>query len=411
LRCPLLLALCLAAGPVPAQPAQPLTVEDAVSQALKLSPRVAGALRQVSAAREAVRGARALANPQIVLAPALTAAGSDEEVLVQQPLEVNGARGARAAVALARLRRTEAEALKTLREVVFAVKSSYYELARARGRLSLARDLLEDAVQIDQAAARQVEIGARAGIDRTQTAIEVARARQQAARAEGEAAAALAALNAAMGRGPGEPVGELIPFTPPPKPSDLEQAIRTALEARSETAEDAALVAEARAEAELARAEGRPDIAPQFRAERITRGVEGVGVGLAITLPLLDHGSRRSRVRQAEETERALLDRASATRNQIRQEAAQAFARLRAAESVAGSFQEGLLDQARRLLDASRVGFQAGATSILALLEAQRSYRAVNMEHIDALAALAQAHVELERALGTAPGQLPRRPK
>jgi cobalt-zinc-cadmium efflux system outer membrane protein len=273
----------------------------------------------------------------------------------------------------------------------------------------LARDLLQNAEQFDRAAARQVELGARAGIDQTHATIEVARSRQQVAQAEAEVAVALAGLNTSMGRNPTEAVGEVSPFKASAQPIDREQAIKTALDARSEVAEDAALVSEARAEANLARAEGRPDIAPQFRAERITRGVEGVGVGLAITLPLLDHGSRRSRIRQAEETARAQLDRSNATRNQIRQEVTQAIARAQAAEAVVKSYQEGLLDQARRLLDASRVGFQAGATNILALLEAQRSYRAVNAEHINALAALALAHVELERAMGTAPVQLPRK--
>ena len=411
MRFPQILALCLAPGTALAQSLPPLSIEEAVSQAIRNNPRISASIRHVRASTEGVRAARALANPQVALTPAITSAGSDEEVLIQQPLEINGARAARAAAAGAKVGQAEAEAMTTLRDVVLAVKSSYYHLVRARERQALSRDLLQSAEEFHRGAVRQVELGARAGIDQTHAAIEVARSRQQLSLAQAEVSVAVAALNTAMGRSPTEPVGALTPFPPPAQSLDPEQAMRRALDARSELAADAALAAEARAEVNLARAQGRPDIAPQLRAERVTRGVAGVGIGLAITLSLLDHGSHRHRIQQAEETARARLDAATATRNRIQQEAAQSVARVQAADSVVRSFNEGLLDQARRLLEASRIGFQAGATNILAVLEAQRSYRAVNMEYIDALGALAQAHVELERATASAPVQLPRLPK
>src|SRR5207245_1522772 len=45
----------------------------------------------------------------------------------------------------------------------------------------------------------------------------------------------------------------------------------------------------------------------------------------------------------------------------------------------------GVLDQARRLVEASRTGFQAGQTSLIAVLEAQRTYRSVLAEYTNAL--------------------------
>jgi len=59
-----------------------------------------------------------------------------------------------------------------------------------------------------------------------------------------------------------------------------------------------------------------------------------------------------------------------------------------------------VLDQARRLLEASRTGVQAGQTSVLALLDAQRTWRAVQIEYADALADRAVAAAALERATG-----------
>ena len=62
-----------------------------------------------------------------------------------------------------------------------------------------------------------------------------------------------------------------------------------------------------RHQARLARAEGRPDLTPQFRATSVTRGFREIGVGVGISLPFLDYGHRRNRVRQAEEAAKRLL--------------------------------------------------------------------------------------------------------
>jgi Outer membrane efflux protein len=148
--------------------------------------------------------------------------------------------------------------------------------------------------------------------------------------------------------------------------------------------------------ARLARAQGRPDLAPQFRAGSVTRGFGDSGIGIGISLPLFDYGSRRHRIRQAEESARAQEARIAATRRQVRQEVEQALARLQAADAVVRD-QGGVLEGARRLLEASRTGFQAGATSVIAILEAQRTYRSVLTDYTNALAAAGA----LLRRLGT----------
>ena len=82
----------------------------------------------------------------------------------------------------------------------------FYALARAQAALALQQDLLATAQQFDQIARQQVALGARPGIEQTQTAIEVARARQLVAQAQGEEQAARAALNAYLGRAPLDPI-------------------------------------------------------------------------------------------------------------------------------------------------------------------------------------------------------------
>jgi cobalt-zinc-cadmium efflux system outer membrane protein len=388
-------AVCLAQPEAP-----PFTVDDAVRLAVTNNPRLSAAQGNVTAAEAGVRSARAWANPSLTFTPAVTSGGSDEEVLLQQPLELNGTRSARTNVATAQRRQVGAEATVALRQVVFQTKSAYYDLARARELETVARELLATAEEVDRNTRRQVEVGSRPGIDLTQTGIEVNRARQQLTLATSQVSAALAALNTLMGRAPRDPVGALSPLSVAASTLESDVALRQALEARAEITAAEATRDVFRGEAALARAEGRPDLVPQLRAGSVTRGVEDTGVGLGITLPLFDYGGRRARIQQAEAAARAQEDRIRATRSEVSQEVEQALVRLRASEAIIRDYQQGVLDQARQLLEASRRGFQAGATSILSFLEAQRTYRSVLTEYTNALAAHAQAVAELERAVG-----------
>lgn len=409
ISCFLLLLLGLAPAVGRTQPApSPLTIEDAVATAIKNNPRLSAAVRDVSASQNGVRSARALANPEVVFAPGLTTSGSDEELLVRQPLELNGTRQARTGVASAQLRVSQAEAVVELRDLVFAVKTAYYQLEQAREQQALAREMLESAEEFDRITRRLVELGKRPGIETAQTSIEVARAQQQVILADSQVTVARTALNTLLGRFPDTPVGALSLLSPLEDQIDEAKLAQQALNNRAEITGATAARDAFMQQARLARAEGRPDLAPQFRAGSVTRGFHDSGIGIGITLPLFDWGGRRERIRQSEESAHAQTDRITASQNQVRQDVAQAIARLRAAQAVTQSYRQGILDQSRRLLEGSRKAFQEGATgtSLLTVLEAQRTYRNVQTDYINALANAVQARAELERATGAVSASL-----
>lgn len=405
-----LFALCLIylfPTPLPAQAAQGLTVDDAVKLSVEHSQRLSAAVRDTFAAQAGVHSARALADPSILFVPGITSlSGSGEELLISQPLELNGIRSARAGIASARLQQTQGQALIELRQLVFATRSAYYELVRAREHLTLARSLLAAAEEFERITKRQVELGSRPGIDQTQTEIEALRSRQQVSLNEGQVNAAQAVLNTQMGRDPATPVGILAAFPGSVEPIDRTAAAQTDQTARPEVAVEQAKGEELRQEARFARAQGRPDLAPQFRAGSVTRRFSDYGVGLSVSLPLFDFGGRKNRVRQVEEAERAQRDRTEAARSQVRQEAEQARAHLQAAAAALQAYDQGLLAKSETLLEASRKGFELGQTSAVALLEAQRTYRTVQTEHINAQVNYALARAEWERAAVSIPQAL-----
>lgn len=402
--------LCLALGCVPqgvhAQTApRALTADEAVGLALQHNPRLTAVAREIAAAQAGVRSARALTNPSLTFTPAIINGGSDEEILLQQPLELNGTRSARAGVARAQLRQTEAEAFVELRAVVFETRVAYYNLARAQELRDLSQAVLRTAEEFSRGVRRQSEEGLRPGIDRTQAEIEVARARQQVTLADGQVRSAQAALNTLTGQATGDPVLAVTPIPFSPATVDPATLVQQALAGRAEIAAEEARRQGFRAEGGLARAQGRPDLAPQFRTESVLRSPRQPGIGVGISLPLLDWGGRRNRIRQAEESARAQEARIAAAQAQVRREVEQALARLRAAEGVVRDYQGGVLEQARRLLESSLRALQIGApgASILTALEAQRTYRGVLTDYTNALTEHAQAQAELERAVATVP--------
>jgi outer membrane protein TolC len=116
-------------------------------------------------------------------------------------------------------------------------------------------------------------------------------------------------------------------------------------------------------------------------------------------LPLIDWGARKNKIQQAEVATLAQEDRIEQTKQTIRREVVQALARLQGASGLLASFAE-VLPQAQKLLKASQLGFAEGKTSVLAVLEAQRTYRATLTQYTEAQAELALAQAELTRAMG-----------
>lgn len=402
-----LVVLCLLCGcslPAPAAeaPPAPLTVEDAVTLALRNNPLSRAAGSEVRAAQAGVGAARARSNPTLTVTPTVIGpAGADSELLVSQPLEVSGTRSARTGVAKAGLTVARSQAIVATRDLVRDVKRGYYELLRAQETLALQEESVTTAEEFERIARRQVEVGSRPGIDLTQLQVELTRTRGQ--RLQGESAVHLAAanLNTLMGRPPGTPVSTASRLAFSPDPADTLLTTEAVLDRRAEVAAEQGQLAALKEQARLIRTEGRPDLVLSGRLGSFTHTPRVGGVGLGVSLPLFDYGSRRRRLRQTAALADAQAARVEVTRAQVRLDVESAMTRLQTARELTLQYQQGLLEQAKRLAEAERVRFQTGAGSPLSVLEAQRTYRSVLSDYYGALAAQEQAKAELEWALGS----------
>ncbi len=401
---PPLSLLPLTAGVVPLS----LTADDAVVLAARRNLGLTAAVQEAFAAGSGVQSARALAPPSFTIGPAFQTGGTTDGLLFLQPLELNGTRGARTGIARAQLRLAQAQALLGLQSLVYTTRLYFYALAQAQANLALQQSQLAFAQQFDRIARRQVKLGARPGIEAIQTAIQVARARQLVVQASGEEQAARAALNAYLGRAPLDPIDTSRAWATlslsQPFPG-IAAAQRNALDGRAEIAVARANRDVPLAQASLYRAQGRPDLSPSFRISQITPTYMDAGVGVVISVPI-DYGTRRGLIRQQQQSAQAEDARLVGAQALVRLEAEQAVVRLSAGRAVLQEYDAGLVANAHAVLASALAGYKAGGTTIITVLDAQRTYRQILSDRLAAQAASAQAQAALDRAMGSVPQTL-----
>jgi outer membrane protein TolC len=355
-------------------------------------PQVRALRLELESARRLERGANLPHAPIVLLSPELTTGGIGEQFLLQQPLELNGARQARARIARAEYALMRAQAELELNDLLADALAAYHEYAYRAQIAAVAQEALQLAEQTREKIRLQVEVGALAGIDLIQADIERERVRQHAALRQAEAAAALERLRAALGGvSPDEVATADTRATPTPSLSpDTPLAVRI---------EQARLQA-AQAQAQQIRVEGIPDLGVQVRIERFRDARTRPAFGLSVSLPFLDYGARQQQLRAQQQRAEAQQQRLLAARVRYEGERAAAQQRYEQARARADAYQQRILPQAEQLVQATQTGLEVGQISILQLLEAQRTACQVREETLMAAMELKLAEIELRRLRG-----------
>ncbi len=184
----------------------------------------------------------------------------------------------------------------------------------------------------------------------------------------------------------------------------VDQLIEQALEDRPELAAAEARVAAEEARVDLAWRGYFPDFTVTGSYNRLwqERDLQPF-VGIQLNVPL-QLGRRRAAVEEA----RARLGQARsqlvAIEDEVRLGVQSGVDRFAEARHVERLFRDRLLPAARDQVDAARLGFETGRNSFLALIDAERNLRNVELGQEEALANLGRRRAELDRALGRIPG-------
>lgn len=191
---------------------------------------------------------------------------------------------------------------------------------------------------------------------------------------------------------------------PGPAPELAEDLADRALAERPEVAAAQARVSAEQARADLARREYWPDVTVSGGYDRFWEESElRPSVGLAVNVPL----QLRRRDAAVDEAD-ARLEQARSERvaleDEVRLEVESRAHRYVEAHHVLHLIADRQLPASRDQIEAARAGFETGRNSFLALIDAERNLRNVELEYVQALANVSRRRAELDRALGRIAG-------
>jgi outer membrane protein TolC len=330
--------------------ADTITLTDALQRVAQEHPLARALALELEATRLHGRAERTLAPVRVHLAPMISDGGSGEELIVQQPLELNGGQRARTALSHARYQLHYAEARSALNELLTQTAESFVDAYAYQRRL----EAVAHYVQTLDALQPQVAVHAPRETAQAQ-AMEVGEAHRRA----------LYRLNALLQRPLDAPLA-LMPVQELPDMPTADDAVDA----------DAAQLALLQAELRLMRAQLLPDVVFQARVEKFAGNSTRPAYALVLEFPLVDHGARRAAIRAQQ-----LLIEAQTLR--IESARLQAQAEQRAAEDAYRLAQARLVQAQRRLDTLTAAGARLAVSDADTLEHATDLWRA-RMELIDA---------------------------
>ena len=330
---------------------------------------------------------------------------SDQGAIFDLLLNKRGLRKdvARAALEAARLSRDDAQ-----RTLEFQLKQQFLQAALATEQARFSREAMESTARTRGLMERRYGAGAVSEADLAKTEVAALEAEQQLDQAQAQLASARAAVVFLLGGQEPQPALELsteaLDYRAGALPAlSFDTLYTEALEARPDLRALGRQIERAEAALSLARRLRIPDL--QLSA---TYTQEGTGNN-ALTPPTLSFGvslglpifyQQQGEIRRAEADLRIQTLQRSKVRAQVAQDVSQAFASFESGQKLVERMQGKLLGRAQRARDLARIQYEKGASSLLELLDAERTYIAVHGEYVQDLSIYWTAVAQLEQAAG-----------
>lgn len=402
---------------------RPATVDlaTALFEALYRSPSIAAAGEHVRQAASDVTTASLVPNPVLSLSTSLqplpgkqfspTRPGgpTQYDLLLQQQIDplVFGKRSAATEAAKRGVDVARADYAEARRARAVRTADAFYDVLVAKEQVIVTADAVDQLERVEKLIAGRVSSGDTAIIDLDRARLNTRVARRESREALVALAQARAELQAMMGRGFDDPAfdvsGELETADLPSLPT-REAALASAGERRPDIESARREVERAEAALTSARREGLPTLALQLGATYQYQhplgqtDAKSFGGGLAVSLPTFDRNQgaiagAESKLREARFSLDALMVATQAELDQILAEYAQAGNSLNidSRESV---------EAARDVRDRIQASYREGGSTLLELLDAQRSYQDAIHGRLAILSRYWHARVALDAAMG-----------
>jgi len=379
-----------------ADPADPV-LSALVAETLARSPDHARARAEVSAGRERVPQAGALADPTLVLGIQNDGFSAIQigveptsfwQVLINVPLSWPGKRGYREEAAAARVTVSEAALQRVRLTLLGEVERAYLDLRLIRGQLELQRRLESLWQQAEEIARARYKVGEVPQSDLLRAQLERTRLRLQRLALEASERTALQGINRLRVHPLDEPIDTPVPLTTDrPGPLPPAEALLVDAEARSPDlalASRSALVAEAKVKS--AYRERWPDLS--VTAAIMPRGglepMWAASVGVSLPIYWWDKGSRA--VGEAEQARNAELQGAESVRQLLALRTRERHTALAAVLEALEIYRHGLLVQSDATVRSTLFQYRVGKVPFASVLEVMRGLVTDEGGHLSTLA-------------------------
>lgn len=400
-----LIALAAAAQPAVTAAADPeptgvLTLDQILSFAMRRSPELAAAEREVRAREGRMLQAGARPNPELSGTTenhggdVARTGGVQSTLQIGQRLELGGDRAARtsAASALRDLARWDLESRRL--EVINRATRAFVDLLSTQRRVELADETVRLAEEVRSTVAARVEAGKVSPIEETRAEVALATERIERDRAASELVGARSRLATTWGSTRAlfdRVAGDLDAM--PAVPS-LE-SVTAQIDRNPEVARWTSEIAEREALLRVEKARAVPDVTVGGGYRHFDLGSNAWVASAALPLPLFDRNrgaqiEARERIAKAREEQRSSIVR-------LRQSAEETHASLARAEREVRNLRDQVVPGAESVYEAVSEGYRLGKFGYMEVLDARRTLAAVRAQLARAQAELQRAFADLQR--------------
>lgn len=367
-----------------------------LSQVLELAqnhhPQGQMAAAEAAAAQSELRQAKIWRNPDISYSQerASSAGVSSETLQLNWPVELGGKRRARTEVAQTALELAQLEQATAAQQWQAQITALFYETLLAQESVEMAQNTVQLAQNAHDATAKKVQAGKLSPVESSKAQVALSSAQLELAQARSDEQAARAQLGAALGRELTQKLqgqAGALPSLP-----DLAAALQQ-LDATPAVRRARLQLDQRRAELALARSAAMPDATLSVGSKRTAGQAEReLIVGIALPLPFFDR--EQGRIAAALSREQAASVALQLAEHNARASLLQTHARWQAFNTQAQLLQADALPAAQSAYRAASLGFEYGKFSFLEVLDAQRSYFAVQSQYLRTLLALHRSVAE-----------------
>ena len=406
--------LVLTLAPLPA-----ITIEEAVQEALQNNPGLLAEKLGIPVAETAVITASLRPNPVVTASSdhldwlgtgfsEANGAGPTETALrIDFPWERGHKREYRVDTAGYARKIAEARVADSIRRLRLDVTLACIDVMEAKARLDLANDNLKSLERVVQLNQTRLQGGAIPPVELTRSRVAMLQFRSNVKTAELALTTARIKLQTLLGRAAGQaPIGSVDVSDPlkipiPPTAPALDQIQTRAIAVRPDIQAARLDQARSRSDLRLQLANGKVDYTAGAEYRR-QQGVNGTGssVGFFFSVPLPVFNRNQGEIARVTSEEVQLQKQIDALQSQVSGEVTGAYREYETARQLIGDIESDLLGLSQEARDTTNYVYQAGAGSLLDVLDAQRAFNETMSTYYDAQADYRRAVSRLASVAG-----------